>query len=192
MDRKLLIENAIADLDRKASSRQREAGELYLRARTGDMAAKHKLIEGISTSDLPAMLAPAINVEFLANYAQYPTVWGEIVDEVIESPTLGNVEFGSFDMNTADLLGEHDGDTYVGIGLPGVGEYGEYPAVNFTTEQLAAELRKNGVRLRISWEAILNSVALTSSAARLRLSLATRRSRRTWLSRRSSSPSRVS
>src|SRR5690606_31385660 len=154
---KLLIENAIADLDRKASTRQREAGELYLRARTGDMAAKHKLIEGISTSDLPAMLAPAINVEFLANYAQYPTVWGEIVDEVIESPTLGNIEFGSFDMNTADLLGEHDGDTFVGIGLPGVGEYGEYPAVNFTTEQLAAELRKNGVRLRISLEAIINS-----------------------------------
>lgn len=157
MDRKTLIENAIADIDRKASTRQREAGELYLRARTGDMAAKHKLIEGISTSDIPAMLAPAINVEFLANYAGYPTVWGEIVDEVIESPTLGNVEFGSFDMNTADLLGEHDGDTYVGIGLPGVGEYGEYPAVNFTTEQLAAELRKNGVRLRISWEAIINS-----------------------------------
>lgn len=157
MDRKLLIENAIADLDRKASSRQREAGELYLRARTGDMAAKHKLIEGISTSDLPAMLAPAINVEFLANYAQYPTVWQSIVDEVIDSPTLGNIEFGGFDLSTQDLLGDHDGDTYVGIGLPGVGEYGEYPAINFTTEQLQAELRKNGVRLRISWEAIINS-----------------------------------
>ena len=157
MDRKLLIENAIADLDRKASSRQREAGELYLRARTGDMAAKHKLIEGISTSDLPAMLAPAINVEFLANYAAYPTVWQSIVDEVIDSPTLGNIEFGGFDLSTQDLLGDHDGDTYVGIGLPGVGEYGEYPAINFTTEQLSAELRKNGVRLRVSWEALINS-----------------------------------
>lgn len=157
MDRKLLIENAIADLDRKASTRQREAGELYLRARTGDTAAKHKLIEGISTSDLPAMLAPAINVEFLANYAAYPTVWQSIVDEVIDSPTLGNIEFGGFDLSTQDLLGDHDGDTYVGIGLPGVGEYGEYPAINFTTEQLQAELRKNGVRLRISWEALINS-----------------------------------
>lgn len=157
MDRKSLIENAIVDIDRKASSRQREAGELYLRARSGDMQAKHKLIEGISTSDLPAMLAPALNVEFLANYANYPTVWQEIVDEVIESPTLGNIEFGGFDLSTADLLGDHDGDTYVGMGLPGVGEYGEYPAINFTTEQLQAELRKNGVRLRISWEAIVNS-----------------------------------
>lgn len=157
MDRKLLIENAIADLDRKASTRQREAGELYLRARTGDMAAKHKLIEGISTSDLPAMLAPAINVEFLANYAQHPTVWQSIVDEVIDSPTLGNIEFGGFDFSTQDLLGDHDGDTYVGMGLPGVGEYGEYSAINFTTEQLTAELRKNGVRLRVSFEALINS-----------------------------------
>lgn len=157
MDRKNLIENAIADLDRKATSRQREAGELYLRARTGDMQAKHKLIEGISTSDLPAMLAPALNVEFLANYADYPTVWQDIVDEVIESPTLGNIEFGGFDLSTEDLIGDHDGDTYVGMGLPGVGEYGEYPAINFTTEQLQAELRKNGVRLRISWEAVVNS-----------------------------------
>lgn len=157
MDRKNLIENAIVDIDRKASSRQREAGELYLKARTGDMQAKHKLIEGISTSDIPALLAPALNVEFLANFADYPTVWQDIVDETIEAPNLGSVEFGGFDFSTANLIGEHDGDTYVGMGLPGVGEYGEYPAVNFTTEQLAAELRKNGVRLRISWEAIINS-----------------------------------
>lgn len=157
MDRKLLIENAIADLDRKASTRQREAGELYLRARSGDMMAKHKLIEGISTSDLPTLLQPAVNVEFLANYATYPTVWQSIVDEVIDSPSLGNIEFGGFDFSTQDLLGDHDGDTYVGIGLPGVGEYGEYPAINFTTEQLQAELRKNGVRLRVSFEALINS-----------------------------------
>ena len=157
MDRKNLIENAIADIDRKASDRQREAGELYLRARTGDRSARFAIAEGISTSDLPALLTPAINVEFLANYAAYPTVWQNIVDETIDSPTLGNVEFGGFDFSTSDLIGDHDGDTFVGMGLPGVGEYGEYPAVNFTTEQLAAELRKNGVRLRISWEAVVNS-----------------------------------
>lgn len=157
MDRKALIENAIVDIDRNATVRQREAGELYLRARSGDMKAKHKLVEGIATSDLPKLLQPAINVEFLANYADYPTVWQNIVDETIESPSLGKVEFGGFDLSTEDLIGDHDGDTYVGMGLPGVGEYGEYPAINFTTEQLQAELRKNGVRLRISWEAIINS-----------------------------------
>lgn len=153
-DRKTLIENAIADIDRRATDRQREAGELYLRALEGDMRAKVKLMEGISTSDIPSVLAPAINVQFLAEYAAQPVVWNQIVDETIESPNLGNIEFGGFQFDTSSLLGEHDGDTYVGMGLPGVGEYDEYSAISFTTEELQAQLRKNGVRLRISWEAI--------------------------------------
>lgn len=157
VNRKVLIENAIAKLDDTATPRQKEAAKLYFGAKQGDLKARHKLAEGIATSDIPTLLQPAINVEFLANYAAYPTVWDQIVDEVIESPTLGKIEFGGFDLSVADLIGDHDGDTFVGMGLPGVGEYGEYPAINFTTEQLEAELRKNGIRLRISWEAIIKS-----------------------------------
>ena len=156
-DRKSLIENAIVEIDRKANDRQREAGKLYLAARSGDQKAKHQLVEGISTSDIPALLAPAINVEFLANYADQPVVWNEIAETVIDAPRFGVVEFGGFDFDVEALKGVHDGDTYVGAGLPGVGELGEYPALGFTTEQLDADLRKNGVRLRISWEAIMNS-----------------------------------
>lgn len=156
-DRKLMIENAIVDIDRKATDRQREAGALYLAARSGDQKAKHSLIEGISTSDIPSLLAPAINVEFLANYADQPVVWNQIAETTIDAPRFGAVEFGGFDFDVENLKGVHDGDQYVGAGLPGVGEYGEYPALGFTTEQLDADLRKNGVRLRISWEAIMNS-----------------------------------
>ena len=156
-DRKSLIENAIVEIDRKANDRQREAGKLYLAARSGDQKAKHQLVEGISTSDIPSLLAPAINVEFLANYADQPVVWNEIAETVIDAPRFGAVEFGGFDFDVEALKGVHDGDTYVGAGLPGVGELGEYPALGFTTEQLDADLRKNGVRLRISWEAIMNS-----------------------------------
>lgn len=154
-DRKLLIENAIVEIDRTATDRQREASALYLKAISGDIQAKHALQEGISTSDIPSLLAPAINVQFLAQYAQYPVVWNQIVGDVIESPTLGGVEFGGFEFDSSLLLGEQDGDTYVGIGLPGVAEYGEYPAVSFATEELNAELRKNGVRLRVSWETLI-------------------------------------
>lgn len=156
-DRKLMIENAIVDIDRKATDRQREAGALYLAARSGDMKARNQLIEGISTSDIPAILAPAINVEFLANYADMPVVWNEIAETVIDAPRFGTVEFGGFDFDTTNLKGMNDGQQYVGAGLPGVGEYGEYPALSFTTEQLDAELSKNGVRLPISWEAMMNS-----------------------------------
>lgn len=156
-DRKLMIENAIVDIDRKASERQREAGKLYLAARSGDMKARNQLIEGISTSDIPAILAPAINVEFLANYADMPVVWNEIAETTIDAPRFGTVEFGGFDFDTANLKDVIGGDQYVGAGLPGVGEYGEYPALSFTTEQLDVELKKGGIRLPISWEAMMNS-----------------------------------
>lgn len=156
-DRKLMIENAIVDIDRKATDRQREAGKLYLAARSGDQKARHALIEGISTSDIPTLLAPAINVEFLANYADQPVVWNEIAETVIDAPRFGAVEFAGFDFDVENLKGVNNGEQYVGAGLPGVGEYGEYPALGFTTEQLDAELNKNGVRLRISWEAMMNS-----------------------------------
>lgn len=154
-DRKTLIENAIAEIDAQATDRQREYGAHYLHALEGDLKSKFKLMEGISTSDIPTVLTPAINVQFLAQYAAQRTVWQDIVDETIDAPSIGDsVEFGGFDFDTSSLLGDHDGDTYVGAGLPGVGEYDEYPAVKFTVEQLEAELRKNGVRLRVSWEAL--------------------------------------
>lgn len=155
VSRKTLIENAIVEIDRDATDRQREAGELYFRALSGDMRAKHTLQEGISTSDIPALLAPAINVQFLAQYAEYPTVWEDIVGDVINSPTLGGIEFGDFNFSATDLIGVHDGEQYTGYGLPGVGEYGEYPAADFTTTSLEADLRKNGIRLRVSWEALV-------------------------------------
>lgn len=154
-DRKLLIENAIAEIDRSATARQREAGELYLKAISGDIRSKHTLQEGISTSDIPELLAPAINVQFLAQYAQYPTVWQDIVGDTINAPTLGGVEFGDFNFSAEDLIGEHNGEQFTGFGLPSVAEYGEYPAANFDTEQLEADLGKGGIRLRMSWESLV-------------------------------------
>lgn len=154
-NRKTLIENAIIEIDRNANERQREAGKLYLSALSGDIKAKHALQEGIATSDIPEVLTPVVNIQFLAQYADQPIVWDTIVDDTVESVSLGKVEFGGFDFDTSALLGDHDGDTYVGAGLPGVGEYGEYPAVVHTSEELEAELRKGGVRLRISWEALI-------------------------------------
>lgn len=155
IERKALIENAIIEIDRNATDRQREASELYLRTLAGDIKAKHTLQEGISTSDIPSLLAPAINVQFLAQYAQYPTVWESIVGDVINSPTLGGVEFGDFNFDSDDLIGVHDGEQFTGYGLPGVGEYGEFPAANFETSSLEASLRKNGIRLRVSWESLV-------------------------------------
>lgn len=150
--RKSLIEKAIIDQDRKATSRQKEAAEKYFAAIQGDSKAMEWLVEGISTSDVPALLTPAINIQFLAQYADQPIVWNQIADEYT-ADYLGAVQFGSFEFDTSNLPSVNDGDAYVGAGLPGVAEFGEYPAVKYATEQLEAELRKSGVRFRFSWEA---------------------------------------
>lgn len=158
MDRKVLIENAIERIEARATDRQREAGEALFRALDGDLKARTWLQEGISTSDIPTLLQPSINVLFLAQYADYPTVWQEIAEEFTAPASAiggGQIQWGGFEFDTEALLGDHDGDTYVGMGLPGVGEYDTYPALSFTVEELVAELRKNGVRLRISWESLL-------------------------------------
>ena len=151
--RKTLIENAITNVDRNSTQRQKEAAKLYFAAKAGDQKARFSLMEGISTSDIPELLTPAVNVEFLARYADQPIVWDQIAEEYRAS-SLGTIEFGDFEIDPSSLPPVNDGDEYVGAGLPGVAEYGEYPAVGFTVEQLQAELRKNGVRLRVSWEAL--------------------------------------
>lgn len=155
MDRKTLVEAAIARIEEKSTPRQVEAGKRLLSALEGDLKSRQWLQEGISTSDVPSILAPAVNVIFLSQYAAYPTVWAEIA-EAFNAPVSalsGGVQWGGFQFDKSNLIGDHDGDTFVGLGLPGVGEYDEYPAVAFTTEQLAADLRKHGIRLRFSWEA---------------------------------------
>lgn len=150
------IQESIVDIDRKMTSRQREASKLYFEARKGDYNAANRLAEGISTSDIPTLLTGAVNVDFLAQYADQPIVWDQIAEEYT-ADTIGTIEFGGFDIDPSSLPPVKDGEFYVGAGLPGVGEYDEYPAVKFTTEALEADLRKNGVRLRVSFEAMIKS-----------------------------------
>ena len=152
-ERKNLIESKIAQIDDTATNRQKEAAKLYFAAKSGDTSAKYKLQEGISTSDIPTLLTPAVNVEFLVEYARQAVVWNQIAEEHM-TDDLGVIEFGGFQIDTSSLPPVNDGDEYVGMGLPGVSEYGEYVAVGFKTETTSATLRKNGIRLRVSWEAI--------------------------------------
>lgn len=171
MDRKVLLENAISDIERRSSQRQVEAGEHLFKALQGDLRSKMFLQEGISTSDIPSLLAPSINVLFLAQFADYPVVWNQIAEEFTAPVSaIGgqSIEWGGFEFDTSNLLGDHDGDTYVGMGLPGVGEYDEYPAISFTTEDMEAALRKHGVRLRVSWESLhkLGNFDIISRATR--------------------------
>lgn len=155
MNRKILAEREIARLSERATPRQIEAGKRLFSALEGDMKSRHWLQEGISTSDVPTLLQPSTNVLFLNEYAQYPTVWSEIAEDYTAPATSinGTTTWGSFEFDASQLEGDNDGDTFVGAGLPGVGEYDEYPAVSYAVRQLSAGGRKHGERIRFSWEA---------------------------------------
>ena len=154
--KKQFIQEQLDRISERSSNRQIEAAKLFMAAKAGDMTAKAKLAEGISTSDIPTLLEPTINITFLAQYAQQETVWDQIAD-VYEAPDFGRLEFGDFEIDASALI-SNDGDEFVAGGLPVVGEYDEYPAVKFVTEQLNKDFdRKRGVKLRISWEALRRS-----------------------------------
>jgi hypothetical protein len=151
-----LVENAIARIEENTTKRQMEAAKLYFAAKEGDVRARVTLQEGITTSDVPTLLQPAINVEFLSKYAVQPTVWNSIADEKqIEFNT--EYKFGNFVID-ASSLGNVNGGAHTAGGLPVVPEYAEYPAVKFTTSSSSVTLRdKKGMRARLSWEALRKS-----------------------------------
>jgi len=136
------------------TKRHVEAAQLLEGALNGDRMDKLKLQEGISTSDLPVQLTPAINKILLANYAAAPKVWDKFASKLVlddfRPQTFLNLQYED------DGKG-NGGDVYRDGSLPTVGEYDEYPTAGFfaATEQ-SVQLKKAGQRIRFSWEAIVN------------------------------------
>jgi hypothetical protein len=148
-----LVEQAIAKIEDKATSRQKEATKLLVAATQGDLRAKLALQEGISTSDIPTLLTPAINVIFLAQYAAQEKTWNQIANKYVVD-NFGPIKFADFTIDPSSLL-SGVGEEYIAGGLPKVGEYDEYPAVKYTATDLSKSLEgKHGVRARLSWETL--------------------------------------
>jgi len=148
-----VVEQEIAKIEERSTKRQIEAAKLLTNAVAGDLRAKVMLQEGISSSDIPTVLEPAINVIFLAQYAAEQNVWDQIADEY-QADNFGTIRFGDFQVDPSDLT-SNAGEEFISGGLPKVGEYEEYPAVSFTTTQLDKEFDgKHGVRARMSWESL--------------------------------------
>jgi len=148
-----VVEQEIAKIEERSTKRQIEAAKLLTNALSGDIRAKVMLQEGISSSDIPTVLEPAINVIFLAQYAAEPVVWNQIADEY-QAENFGTIRFGDFQVDPS-ALSDGMGEEFIEGGLPVVGEYEEYPAVPFVTTQLDKELdKKRGIRARMSWESL--------------------------------------
>lgn len=148
--RKVLVENAIENIQSRATQQELEVGKKLMEALAGDRKASRWLQEAISTSDIPTFMTPAINAIFLAQFADAPVVWDQIAEEY-RTDRYTNIEWYGFDVDTSDVF-TSDGEGYDNYGLPGVAELGEYPAASFTTETLEGELRKWGLRFRMAWE----------------------------------------
>jgi len=147
------VQQEIARIEERATKRQIEAAKLLNAALTGDLRAKLTLQEGISSSDIPSVLEPAINVIFLAQYAAEQNVWNQIADEYT-ADNFGAIRFGDFQVDPSALV-SNTGEEFIQGGLPSVGEYEEYPAVPFTTTQLDKDFEgKTGIRARMSWESL--------------------------------------
>jgi hypothetical protein len=147
------VENAIAQIEERSTKRQKEAAKLFFAATSGDLRAKLMLQEGISSSDIPTVLQPTINLTFLAQYAAQPTVWDQIATEYTVDD-FGPIKFADFQIDPSTLTA-NNGSEYFAGGLPVVGEYDEYPAVKFTASELNRSIdRKRGVRARLSWESL--------------------------------------
>lgn len=153
---KIVAEAAIDRYNERATPREVEAAKRLTAALEGDLKSRHWLQEGISTSDIPTLITPAMNVRFLEAYAALPTVWPQLAREYF-ADDFGNIEFGDFVTDASGLAGVHSGETFVNGGLPRVSEYDEYPAVKFAVEKISATLHKAGVRARLSWEAMLKT-----------------------------------
>ena len=153
MTKKRIVEQAVAQIEDRSTKRQIEAAKLLTNALSGDVRAKMMLQEGISTSDIPTLLEPAINVIFLAQYAEEPVVWDQIAD-TYETPDFGPIRFGDFQVDPSALK-DSMGEEFIEGGLPRVNEYEEYPAIPFVTTELDKEfVNKYGVRARMSWESL--------------------------------------
>lgn len=138
----------------KITARHIEAARLLEGALKGDRQDKLKLQEGISTSDLPVLLAPTINKIMLENYEAQPKVWDQFATRLVVDD-FRPVTFQAMKYEDEGL--DNAGDKFYNGSLPTVAEYGEYPTAGwFNVTEKTMAVKKAGTRIRFSWETIVN------------------------------------
>jgi hypothetical protein len=134
-----------------------EAAKILHEALNGDKRAQNLLVEGISTSDYPVLLAPALNKILLAEYAEQPLIWNKIASrETVDDFREQEYMISDFDHTDPDITPTTAGEKHFPGALPRVPEYGEYQRIRFAASGQSLKTKKNGVAMQISWEAIVN------------------------------------
>lgn len=117
-----------------------EAYSLFDRATSGDLTAKAKFAESLTTSDFPQLLGKGFNAKLLAAYEGIAPVWQQYSTRI---------EVQNFKPQTLkQLLGP--------AGLELVPEATEYPGGDLAETLYEFLVKKYGRRLPLTWEMIVN------------------------------------
>jgi hypothetical protein len=137
------------------TKRQLEAAKIWDGALRGDRMDQYKVKESISTSDFPVQIQPYLNRILLEQYQALPKVWDAFATKL----TLDDFrpqKYFQFKFNQNNIPDANGGEGFIDGSLPNVGEYDEYPSLNFEATEQQVSLKKSGERIRFSWEAIVN------------------------------------
>lgn len=140
----------------KMNKEQFEINKMFLDAVEGDLTAKRRLSEAISTSDVPVQVTPSMRMILTDAYNAVETNWTEYATRET-TPDFETHPSYQFQWGDEYIPGSKDGRAFRTGGLAAVGELGEYPALNFSATESSIRTRKNGVKVAISWEAILRT-----------------------------------
>src|SRR5690606_31161973 len=140
----------------KITEKQLEAARLLEAALNGDRKAGFMLAEGISTSDLPVQLTPALNKIALAGYDNEPTIWRSFASKETVQDFGLQEWYGFTGWGDSDVGPENAGTQFISGGLPRVPEYGEYSRLRFEATEKSFRLAKSGVAVEFSWELLVD------------------------------------
>lgn len=135
------------------TERQLEVAKLFKEALAGNAEAKHKLSEGIATSDIPVQLSPTLSYVALKAFEAIPQVWPQFADK----ESIADFEshpYYTFVWGDGDIEAATAGEDFVSGGLARIPEYGEYPVLRFSASEISISTAKSGVQIKFSWESL--------------------------------------
>lgn len=140
----------------KLTKKEQVAADLLMEALDGNLKAQNRLVEAISTSDMPVQLSPTLTRIALNNYAETPIVWTQYAGrETVTS--FESHPYYNFVWGDEHVERENEGKQFISGGLAAVAELDEYPVLNFAASEQSLKTAKNGVQIRFSWESLIQT-----------------------------------
>lgn len=143
-------------MPKNITQKQLQVATLLHEALEGDRTAGNLLVEGISTSDFPVQLTPALTQYALQGYAEQPTIWRQYAGTSNVSDFGLQEWYGLTGWGDDDVERTTAGTAFIPGGLPRVPEYGEYARLRFEATEKQFRLAKSGVAVQFSWETLVD------------------------------------